>query len=300
VILPFFALSTASEALELEQLMADWSNVSGNRFMARDTGYFRHDQYASTENLEARILLHAKYGTSDVDWFDWLHANIDWTAAHHVLEVGCGTGLFWSALPNGVNDHLRPTLTDLSSGMVDAAVVRARSTLQYISGVTVDVQTLPFGGATFDLVIANHMLYHVPDPRRALTEIQRVLQPGGILIASTVGPKHLRELFEIEARVFGVTPTERQADVFGRVSGQSLLEQYFSDVTWRQFDEALRCTDVDDVIGHLTSTPPSEDATPEELVRLRVETGQRMLDGGGSLYVTKDCGLFRAERAFST
>ena len=40
-----------------------------------------------------------------------------------------------------------------------------------------DLQALPFPEACFDAVIANHMLYHVPDRPRALAEVQRVLKP---------------------------------------------------------------------------------------------------------------------------
>jgi ubiquinone/menaquinone biosynthesis C-methylase UbiE len=42
-----------------------------------------------------------------------------------------------------------------------------------------DAQALPFRDASFDAVIANHMLYHVPDISRSLGEVRRVLKPSG-------------------------------------------------------------------------------------------------------------------------
>lgn len=60
-----------------------------------------------------------------------------------------------------------------------------------------DAQALPFADATFDAVIANHMLYHIPDLPRALAEIRRVLKPAGRFYASTIGREHMHELDEL-------------------------------------------------------------------------------------------------------
>ncbi|HVB50191.1 MAG TPA: class I SAM-dependent methyltransferase [Acidimicrobiales bacterium] len=264
---------------------------------ARDVNYLREQQYATSDKLNARILLHSKYTTSKVDWFDWLHTNILWSAVRDALEVGCGTGLFWSALPDSVDKNLRITLTDLSPGMVDVSLSRTRELLTNVTGLEADVENLPFEDASFDLAIANQMLYHAPNPARALAELHRVLRPGGTLVASTNGPQHLQELFDIKAAVFGTNRSGTRADAFGSHTGRALLEQHFVDVEWRQFDDGLACSEVDDVVAYLTSTPPGEDATPEEVQRLRAETGQRMGRSGGVLKVTKDTGVFISRRA---
>jgi ubiquinone/menaquinone biosynthesis C-methylase UbiE len=49
-------------------------------------------------------------------------------------------------------------------------------------------------------VIANHILYHVPDQAWALAEMQRVLKPDGVVYLATNGRSHLRELHELEQR----------------------------------------------------------------------------------------------------
>lgn len=51
----------------------------------------------------------------------------------------------------------------------------------------VNAESIPFEEESFDVVIANHMLYHVPNINKALKEINRVLKSEGILFASTVG-----------------------------------------------------------------------------------------------------------------
>jgi len=57
--------------------------------------------------------------------------------------------------------------------------------------------------ARFETVMANHMLYHAPDLRRAIAELCRVLRPGGWLFAATNGPTGLREIQELLRQVRG-------------------------------------------------------------------------------------------------
>ena len=106
-----------------------------------------------------------------------------------VLEVGCGTGALWANVAPLLPD-LRLTLTDLSEGML-AAAERAVSPLTNVAvaGVrTCDVQELPFPDRSFDVAVANHMLYHVPDPLLAAAELARVLRPGGVLLQLRTDP----------------------------------------------------------------------------------------------------------------
>jgi hypothetical protein len=78
------------------------------------------------------------------------------------------------------------------------------------------------------------------------------------------------------------------------VTGREVIDKTFENVRWLQFDDRLRCTDTDDVVEYLTSTPPGENATPKELQRLRTEIERRMNENQGTLEVSKDCGLFLA------
>lgn len=56
--------------------------------------------------------------------------------------------------------------------------------LQIIKKI-IDIQNIPYEDNSFDLVIANMMLYHVPDLPRALAEVGRVLKPEGKLYTAT-------------------------------------------------------------------------------------------------------------------
>ncbi len=266
---------------------------SRDRFTGEDQQYLREVQYGDPRRLTARANLHAKYGTAAVSWFPWMAAQLAWPPEGAVLEVGCGPGWLWAdegaALPAG----LWLTLTDLSPGMVEVAGERVRSLDRFdlIETCEADAQQLPFDDRAFDVVVANHMLYHVPEPVRAVAELARVLRADGVLMAATVGRRHLRELWEIRAEVFGGPPVNRTAEVFGSVTGAAILRRSFATVEWRAYDDELRCTEPDDVVAALTSTPPGEDASPAQVQQLRQAVQRRFDAGDGVLVISKETGV---------
>ena len=248
------------------------------------------DQYKDGSNLTVRADLHRKYGTSEVDWFTWVARQVEWPPYAPVLEVGCGTGWLWPAVSDVLTAPIALTLTDLSSGMISEA--RGRTTgldnVRVVGAEVAPAQALPFTDASFQVVVANHMLYHVPDPPSALAELRRVLREDGVLLAATNGRGHMRELFDIGHEIFGVHGGQ-YAEVFGRENGLGLLRDCFSQVEWRPFADGLHCTDVDDVAAYIASTQSAQ-PSPE----LRAAVAARFVDGG--LSVTKDTGLILARR----
>ena len=174
-------------------------------FAGGDQAYLRDVQYRDSTRLAARASLHVKYGTARTAWFPWVATQIDWPVGARVLEVGCGAGWLWAEASAHLPGGLHLTLTDLSAGMVAEAVGRVAGLGRHrrVDGRIADAQALPFAADSFDIAVANHMLYHVPDPRLAVAELARVVRPDGVLIAGTVGATHLRELAEIRAEVFG-------------------------------------------------------------------------------------------------
>jgi len=138
------------------------------------------------------------------------------------------------------------------------------------------------------------MLYHVPDPARAVAEFARLLRPDGSLIAATSGPRHLRELWEIRSQVFGLPAASETTQAFGSVTGDAILRRSFARVEWRDYDDELRCTDPDDVVAFITSMPPAEDASSEERRDLRRAVESRFNAGGGVFPVSKQTGVFLA------
>lgn len=257
-----------------------------------DPAYLRETQYATPANLDARANLHRKYGRGD--WFPWLAAQLHWPLGARVLEVGCGPGWFWEAAGPRLPTSLQITLTDLSEGMVAAAsqrVAAARSGWR-VGAWQADAADLPFADESFDIVVASHMLYHVPTPEQAIGEIARVLTPGGVAVVATNGLAHLKAIGDLEAQVWPHAPQSHDALRFGLENGGPMLRAMFDEVELRRYHDDLLCTDVADVEAYIASSPPGADATPVEQAQLRANLDAAFADGGGVMKISKDVGAF--------
>lgn len=283
--------------------LSSWQNgeVTGrSKFAGGDQKYLRDVQYLDSANLTARANLHAKYGTGSMAWFPWLASQIDWPSSGDVLEVGCGPGWLWAEAAEDLPAGLHLTLTDLSAGMTEAASARVGALGRFATVRTevVDAQRLPFPDGAFDVVIANHMLYHVPKPALAVSELARVLRPNGCLLAAANGPANMKELWQLRSEVFDLplvsTTADATTDAFGSVTGVPILRARFARVEWRTYVDELRCTDPNDVVAHITSSPPGEDASPEQLTALDRAVRAHFATADGVFNVGKDTGAFVA------
>lgn len=201
-------------------------------------------QYATSERLSTRISIHEKYSRNRQPFGEWIADHYGLQVGERVLELGCGTGSMWKGvtLPEGC----RVTLTDFSEGMLSAA--RENTAHLAADYALVDAQQIPYADASFDLVIANMMLYHVPDIARALREIRRVLRPGGRFAAATFGENGV---VEAVAEMLGMRFDTNKR--FTLQNGGEQLAAVFEQV--RRFDreDALEVTDLRDLIAYLRS-----------------------------------------------
>ena len=113
------------------------------------------------------------------------------------LEIGCGTGFFLLNLKQaGVLDEAH--VTDLSPGMVSAAIRNGAALGFDVDGRVADAESIPYDDATFDLVVGHAVLHHIPDVELALREVLRVLKPGGRFVfagePTTIGDWYARKL----------------------------------------------------------------------------------------------------------
>jgi len=263
--------------------------------LGSDPQYLRDTQYRDPANLHARVALHAKYAKDTEPWYPWLAARIVWPEGGDVVEVGCGSGLLWANI-GPLLPRLRLTLTDLSEGMASAATERAGALtdMEVVAAHVCDAQDLPFEDASFDIAVANHMLYHVPDPGLAAAELARILRPDGVLLAATNGPAHLAALSDLQIQVYGTSPRELVGRRFGKLSGGDVLGGSFDSVQWHDHPGRLECDDREDVYAYIASTSIAQEAPPEKLEELRAAIHARFAADGGVLRTTIESGCFVA------
>ncbi|ASO18881.1 putative methyltransferase YcgJ [Actinoalloteichus hoggarensis] len=94
------------------------------------------------------------------------------------LELGSGTGFFLLNLMQG-GIAKKGSVTDLSPGMVKAALRNAENLGLDVDGRVGDAERIPYPDDTFDLVVGHAVLHHIPDVQAAMREVLRVLKPGG-------------------------------------------------------------------------------------------------------------------------
>jgi ubiquinone/menaquinone biosynthesis C-methylase UbiE len=98
----------------------------------------------------------------------------------HVLDFGCGPGFMAMALAEKVGHSGHVCGVDINARFVaDANARAAERKLDWLSFHHLDGATLPFGNETFDRALTKNVLEYVPDVAATLTELHRVLKPGG-------------------------------------------------------------------------------------------------------------------------
>jgi SAM-dependent methyltransferase len=262
-----------------------------------DADFLRCSQYREPGNLEARISLHDHYSTAPEPYHHWLFSFLALPPDADILELGCGTGAFWANNAACVPPGWNLTLTDISPGMVATAEAALAELPNAKRFEVLDAQHIEYPDASFDAVVAHHMLYHVADRRTTFTQIQRVLRPGGKLYAATNGSAHLREIRDLE-RHFGLDTVfagTHSAQAFGLQNGADQLEPYFHHIVCHRHDDALVVPDAEPLVAHVRSKLVDPDADAEKLLSLHIYL-QHQIALEGSLRITKASGLFVATR----
>lgn len=231
-----------------------------------DNDYVR-DQYHGTGNLDTRTSV----WRDDVPGHspqDIALEAVRECAPQHILEVGAGRGLFATRLKAELGCEV--IATDSSPAMI------AASRNLGVDAHEADVRKLPFENATFDVVVAAWMLYHVNPLDQALREIVRILRPGGRLVAVTNGRDHLAELWNW-------VDEQHEEPPFSGENGEEQLRPYFALVEERNAATHALFADRDAAANYLRSL------NREDLVERLPTTGwPRRARGSTTVFVAID------------
>lgn len=257
-------------------------------------------QYKNSTNLVRRINLHEEFSTNkEIGWYEWYYEKMNLKGNLKILEVGCGNGRLWGKNIDKVNENLDITLTDIEEKMIEATKEEIFRKKNLFKLDIVDVSNLPYENESFDIVIANHMLYHVKDIEKALEEIYRVLKSDGSVFISTVGEDHFKELkLMIEDIDLGKTKGQWSfIDRFNLKNGFEMLNKLFKDVYRYKYDDNLFVTTLQPILSYINSMENSESLVFEgkKLNALKKVLKEEIKEKKG-IFITKEIGILVAKK----
>jgi SAM-dependent methyltransferase len=256
-------------------------------------------QYRDASNLNARINLHSRFSTHPVGWMHWAFDQMHLAPRQRILEVGAGPGTLWQQNLERVPEGCEITLTDFSAGMVEQARDNLQGCHLDISIRRANAEDLPFEDSGFDVVLANYMLYHVPDIPKALSEFRRVLRPDGSFFAATNGRNHMKEITDLVRRFDPQNPydTGDLSARFGLENGAKQLAPFFEEVRLHLYEDSLYVTEPEPLVAYVASMM----TVGAELTGERLDEFRRFVCGEfeakGPVRIQKAQGIFEGTRA---
>ena len=212
-------------------------------------------QYRNSTNISARIRLHRLFSSNKQGWFPWIYEQCQITEGMKILELGCGNGRLWIENKAKLPADCEIILSDISEGMIRD--VRREQSLQddRFSFAAFDCHAIPYEDASFDLVIANHVLFYCKDVDRVCSEVGRVLKPGGRFVCGTYGVAHMQEVSRLVTQFDDriTLSGENLYEHFGKENGAQALAPYFAEVDWQQYEDALIVTQAEPLIEYVLS-----------------------------------------------
>ncbi len=213
-------------------------------------------QYASDKLSRDIAAMRDKYAIPRIDFPLWAINGIMWRGDEKVLDVGCGYGQYYDKLLDRV-PGAEYYGVDLFQG-----VLRSHSGADTGRLSVADAVALPYPSGTFDVVMANHMLYHVPDIEAAIREIRRVMKPTGVMMAPTHSVQTMPELRVLLRRAVIILTQQppsavraplHASDLFGLENGTRTLARHFYAVSRFEIPTTMIFTTLDPFLNYLTA-----------------------------------------------
>lgn len=257
------------------------------------------EQYKNGKNIDARIALHSRFSENPQSWFSWIYEHMKLSAGMDVLELGCGNGMLWKENADRIPEGSRMLLTDISSGMLEDS----KRNLQGVKRGTfsydvMDCNHMERQEQSFDVVVANFLLFYLRDVSRAVSEIYRVTRSGGTFFCATYGEHHMKEVEELvkEYNPKISLSAVRLYENFGLGNGREILEKQFDHVSVIEYPDSLKVTDSKLLIDYIMSCHGNqkEFLVPEyDDFKVFLE---KKLAKKGYISITKQAGLFIAKK----
>ena len=287
------AIDSTSQALKSNR-QVDWSQMLKLiHLTAMDQSLSM--QYKNATNISARIRLHRDYSVNQEGWFPWLFSNLHLKPGMKILELGAGNGALWSQNIAKVSKNVTIVLSDISEGILADARKTIGDHPQFQYSVF-NAQKIPFADNTFDLVIANHMLFYCDDIPKALQEVQRVLKPGATFTCSTYSQKHMHEITDLVQNYNAniVLSSTKLYKRFGLDNGRQILKPYFKDISCHKYQDAIELSDSMPIISYILSCHGNQNSILLDHYQDFKQYVEKQVKDG--FHITKDAGFFSCKK----
>jgi SAM-dependent methyltransferase len=152
------------------------------------TERFKIEDAGSYDSLASEF---DQFGEIRAPVIETMFARVDLSKWRNLLDVGTGTGIVAIEAAKRLGPDAKVFGIDLSDGLLSRARQKTRKDAR-VSLARMDAEVLAFKGESFDAVLSLYALLHFPNPEVALSEMFRVLRPGGrAMIAIGSGPQWL-------------------------------------------------------------------------------------------------------------
>lgn len=284
------AIENTVSAIEQKQ-QVDWSQMLDLIHLTSMEKSLK-TQYQNASNISARIRLHQDYSVNRQGWFPWIYEHCGIKKGMHILELGCGNGAVWSENLSKLPADLNIILSDISEGMLRDVRRTLGQNDSRFSFRTFDCHEIPFPDDSFDLVMANHVLFYCDDIRAVCGEIRRVLRPGGLFVCSTYGSGHMKEISELvqkfDSRI--VLSAENLYERFGLENGPAYLLPFFSDVQYEKYEDSIELYKPEPLIEYILSCHGNQNQfLLDRYTDFRSFVEKKTAHG---FHITKEAGIF--------
>lgn len=258
--------------------------------------------YRTEDELAVRQRIHDQYSFPRINFMDWVLSRVQWRGDEYVLDVGSGRGAYFEPV------QMRIPRGELVAGDLSLGMAR-RAAAHPASGqvLNFDAQHLPFPKHTFDVVLANHVLFHVPNVHNALREIHRVLKPNGVLLAATNSRDNLPELDILIRRIFGLLGVRLKAANVAEVTSHFALEdaprlaaRHFFAVARHDLPSVFIFPSAQPLIEYVSSTRALREPTLphglkwEDFINVLADQVERIISVYGEIVISKLSGVIVA------
>ena len=255
------------------------------------------EQYKSDKNLNIRSNLHS-YNINKIDFDKWCFSQIKFPANGKVLELGCGTGKFWLKNKDNIDNSLNITLSDFSKSMLRIAKDKLKEVDYNFKYEEINVENIPYEDNSFDVVIAEHMIYFAPDVEKALLEIRRILKPGGVLYVTANSCETMAELNKLAEKFDSSLGIDNNgySTRFELENGEGILKEYFNKVDVEILEGKIIVDDPEPVVSYKASTIQGSSILIGDKKKEFTKYLKDYIKENGNISITTKICMFKAEK----